>query len=82
MHSSLPISNFLAYLSSFAPLSKTFVEELEKHAKSRSISKGDAYSRKGSYDKKIGFLSSGIMRIYDIDSKGQEWNKVFLTYQT
>ncbi|MFK7951250.1 MAG: Crp/Fnr family transcriptional regulator, partial [Ekhidna sp.] len=47
-----------------------------------SISKGDAYSRKGSYDKKIGFLSSGIMRIYDIDSKGQEWNKVFLTYQT
>lgn len=82
MHSSPHITNFLAYLNSFSSLSPTFVEKLEEHASHKSIKKGQVYSRKESYDKKIGFLSSGIMRIYDIDTKGHEWNKVFLTYQT
>ena len=34
---------------------------------------------KNSYSKKVGFLSKGIIRIYDIDSSGQQWNKVFLS---
>lgn len=82
MHSSPHITSFLAYLNSFSSLSQGFVKELEEHASHQSVKKGHVYSRKESYDKKLGFLSSGIMRIYDVDTKGNEWNKVFLTYQT
>lgn len=82
MLSSPHIANLLAYLNSFSPLSTTFTQELKEQASHKTIPKGQVYLRKGSYDKKLGFLSSGIMRIYDTDVNGQQWNKVLVTYQT
>lgn len=75
-------SNLLAYLDSFSPLSQSFIQELEAQASHKTIPKGQVYSKKGSYDKKIGFLSTGIMRIYDVDANGHQWSKVLVTYQT
>ena len=67
------------YLNSFTELPIAFIDELKSELKSRQIEKNTIYSNKNSYSKKIGFLSKGIMRIYDIDEKGQQWNKVFLS---
>lgn len=69
----------IKYLSSFSKLSVAYINELQEHLSVKRIEKGSIYFDKNSYQKKIGFLSEGIMRIYDIDASGQEWNKVFLS---
>jgi hypothetical protein len=67
------------YLNSFTELPITFIDELKSELKSKQIEKNTIYSNKNSYSKKVGFLSKGIMRIYDIDETGQQWNKVILS---
>lgn len=76
------VSTLIDYLGSFTKLSESLVKMLNVEARSSVIPKGQIYIRKGGYDKSLGFLCSGIMRIYDTDSEGQEWNKALLTYQT
>ena len=70
---------FINYLSSFADLSAAYMEELKANLSIRQIKKETIYYDKNTYSKKVGFLSKGVMRIYDIDESGQEWNKVFLS---
>lgn len=70
---------FIEYLSTLAPLSQRHIDELNKKCQSKQVSKGTIYFDKDCYSTKLGFLSEGIMRIYDIDESGNEWNKVFLT---
>ncbi|MFK7934430.1 MAG: Crp/Fnr family transcriptional regulator [Saprospiraceae bacterium] len=59
-------------------MSTVFIDELKNNLSTKHIAKDTIYFDKNAYAKKMGFLSEGIMRIYDIDSSGQEWNKVFL----
>ncbi|MFK7747112.1 MAG: Crp/Fnr family transcriptional regulator [Kordia sp.] len=47
--------------------------------KSKKVAKETIYFDRDTYSKKLSFLAKGIMRIYDIDESGQEWNKVFLS---
>jgi CRP-like cAMP-binding protein len=68
----------IEYFSSFTNLSNDYIEELKENVSTRQIEKDTIYFDRNSYSKKIGFLSKGIMRIYDIDAAGQEWNKVFI----
>ncbi len=76
------IDSFLAYLTAFHRLPNGLIEGIKRNAKVNEMKKGQVFTCKGAYDKKIGFLSEGIMRIYDVDTQGQQWNKVLLTYQT
>ena len=67
------------YLNSFTKLPIAYIEELKKELWTKKIEKDTIYADKHSYSKKIGFLVKGIVRIYDIASSGQEWNKVFFS---
>jgi len=67
------------YLRSFTDLSSDYVNVLQKHLTVKRIEKGVVYFDKGTYSRKLGFLTEGVMRIYDIDESGNEWNKVFLS---
>ena len=46
-----------------------YVKDLDKH---------DFYSRENQYAKDLGSISNGILRIYYLNEKGEEWNKHFL----
>ena len=72
-------SRLFEYFSSFVRLPITYMEELKKELWTKQIEKDTIYVDKNSYPKKVGFLAKGIIRIYDIDSSGQQWNKVFLS---
>lgn len=67
------------YLKSFVQLPNTYIKELEEQLTITTIKKGTIYIDKNAYSKKLGFLTKGVMRIYDIDESGHEWNKVFLS---
>jgi len=72
-------NHFIDYLSSFTNLSIDCISEFKENLSTKIIEKNTIYFDKDTYSKKLGFLSKGIMRIYDIDSSGQEWNKVILS---
>lgn len=74
-----PHNNFFEYLKSFVKLSDTYAKELGEQATTSTIEKGAIYIDKNAYAKNLGFLMKGVMRIYDIDESGQQWNKVFLS---
>ena len=72
-------SRLFEYFNSLTELPIAYIEELKKNLWTKRIEKNTIYVDKNTYPKKIGFLSKGIIRIYDIDSSGQEWNKVILS---
>lgn len=76
------MQNFIAYLEAFHGFSNEIKENILKNASHKELSEGEVFINKGSYDKVMGFLSEGIMRIYDTDKSGQHWNKSLLNYQT
>ncbi len=67
------------YLNSFISLPNAYMDDLQRHLTVKQIAKGVTYFDKNTYSKKLSFLADGIMRIYDIDASGNEWNKVFLS---
>lgn len=67
------------YFSSFAQLPTSYMDELKSNLRTIQVEKNTIYVDKNSYFKKIGFLTKGIVRIYDIDKSGQHWNKVILS---
>lgn len=67
------------YLKSFVQLPDTYIKELGEQLTISSIKKNTIYIDKNVYSKKLGFLTKGVIRIYDIDESGHEWNKVFLS---
>ncbi|MBX2872303.1 MAG: Crp/Fnr family transcriptional regulator [Saprospiraceae bacterium] len=69
----------LNYLSSFAELSTPYKQEVLKYGKEIHLEKGEIYFDKGTFSKKVAILLEGIMRIFDIDATGREWNKVILS---
>lgn len=70
---------FIDYLNSKTHLSEALIQELEENCSLKYIEKGSLYFDRNSYSAKLGFLAAGVMRIYDIDSAGREWNKVILS---
>lgn len=82
MPPSIHIQSFIAYLEAFNKVSDELKKEVLKNASHKVLNEGEIFINKGGYDKVMGFLSEGIMRIYDIDRQGQDWNKSLLNYQT
>jgi len=76
------VDNFISYLDSFQRCSADLKSKIRQNTSYKNLNEGEVFITKGGYDKVIGFLSEGIMRIYDVDKEGQEWNKSILNYQT
>lgn len=72
-------SQAIEYLGSFAELSAAYKDEVLKFGQEIHLEKGEVYFDKDTYSKKVGILMKGIMRIFDIDAAGREWNKVILS---
>lgn len=67
------------YLNSFANLTEDYKRMLITNSTIKHIEKDAIYFDKKTYSNKLGFLFEGIMRIYDTDNGGNQWNKVFLS---
>ena len=52
--------------------------EIEPLLYLKELDKNDFFSKVGDATRDLGFISSGILRIYYLDEKGREWNKHFL----
>ena len=44
----------------------------------KELNKNDYFSKEGQSTKDLGFIFNGILRIYYLNEKGEEWNKHFL----
>lgn len=70
------------YMDSIAHVDEKFWTSLKEVSKTITLKKGEIYASMGERVKVIGFLMSGIIRIYYLDDKGNEWNKAFLEHPT
>ncbi|NOX45994.1 MAG: hypothetical protein GXO89_03330, partial [Chlorobi bacterium] len=52
--------------------------ELEPLIYIKELDKNDYFSKEGQSTKDLGFIFNGILRIYYLNEKGEEWNKHFL----
>ncbi len=52
--------------------------DLEPHIALKHIDKNEHYSKEGQFTKDIGFVIEGVLRIYYLNEKGEEWTKHFL----
>ena len=67
------------YFNSFVNMPNNYIDELKESISTKEVEKNTIYIGKNSYPKNMGFLLKGIIRIYDIDATGQQWNKVILS---
>ena len=52
--------------------------ELEPLIYTKELEKNDYFSKEGQLTRDLGFVCNGILRIYYLNDKGEEWNKHFL----
>ncbi|MBC8526590.1 MAG: cyclic nucleotide-binding domain-containing protein, partial [Candidatus Cloacimonetes bacterium] len=52
--------------------------ELEPLFYTKELEKKDHFSKEGQLTRDLGFVCNGILRIYYLNDKGEEWNKHFL----
>ncbi len=43
------------------------------------VNKGFCFAKRGEYSKKMAFVTSGVLRAYHCNEKGEEYNKTFFT---
>ncbi len=60
------------------PLSHICWSELEPLVYIKELDQNDYFSKAGELTQCLGFVFSGILRIYYLNDKGEEWNKHFL----
>lgn len=66
------------YIESITKVNDEFWEKLFQISKTIILDKGAKYIKEGEHIKSLGFLESGLIRIYHLDENGNEWNKAFL----
>lgn len=74
----MKINKLKQYFHSIAVLDDSFWIKLQDQLIEIELVAGEAYAKEGSYVKTMGFLHSGLIRIYYLDEGGKEWNKAFL----
>ncbi len=52
--------------------------EIEPLIYIKELDKNDYFSKEGQFTRDLGFVFKGILRIYYLNNKGEEWNKNFL----
>ena len=60
------------------PLGDDCWSELEPLIYIKELDKNDYFSKEGQTTRDLGFIFNGILRIYYLNDKGEEWNKHFL----
>ena len=60
------------------PIGKECWSELEALVYIKELQQKAYFSKEGQLTKELGFVFSGILRIYYLNDKGEEWNKHFL----
>lgn len=65
-------------LEAITKINDEFWLGLQKVVGTAYLKKEEIYAKEGDYVKTIGFLKSGMLRIYYLDENGNEWNKAFL----
>ncbi len=60
------------------PLGEKCWSEIEPLIYIKEFDKNEYYSKEGELTKDLGFIYKGILRIFYLNSKGEEWNKHFL----
>lgn len=71
-------AKFKEYIESITKINDAFWDDLERSSSISIFKKGEEYAKMGEPVKRIGFLVSGIIRIYFLEDDGSEWNKAFL----
>lgn len=66
------------HIEQITKVNEAFWQVLQNNIVASFLEKGTLYAKEGSRVKSIGFLKSGIIRIYYLDENGNEWNKAFL----
>lgn len=60
------------------PIGNECWSEIEPLIYQKVLGKNEYYSKEGQLTKDLGFISKGILRIFYLNEKGEEWNKHFL----
>ena len=60
------------------PLGNECWSEIEPLIYLKEFGKNEYYSKEGQFTRDLGFIVSGILRIFYLNDKGEEWNKHFL----
>ncbi len=66
-------------LNTFLDFNPETSEKLVSLFEEVSLKKGVSFARKGKYSRKIGFVTSGVLRAFYSNDKGEEYNKTFFT---
>ncbi len=60
------------------PLSNECWSEIEPFIYAKELAKNEYFSKEGRFVRELGFIINGILRIFYLNEKGEEWNKHFL----
>jgi CRP-like cAMP-binding protein len=70
------------YLNAISPIQDTTWKRIEPLFSEKALAKGDCFIGEGEIAKQIGFLKSGIVRVFYRNKEGVEYNKHFSTPYT
>jgi len=72
------LNQFITSVNRIYPLGNECWAEIEPLIYIKELDKNEYYSKEGQLTRDLGFISEGILRIYYLNEKGEEWNKHFL----
>ena len=73
------MENIIAFFNNIKPLSEKTIGLMSEVFVPGKLKKGEYFIKKGQFAKEIGFLETGIVRAYYINSDGREYNKTFFS---
>ena len=71
-------TQFKTSIESIHPLGDECWSEIEPHIYTRELVRNEYFSKEGQLAKDLGFICDGILRIFYLNDRGEEWNKHFL----
>ncbi len=60
------------------PLGNECWSEIEPLIYTKELDKNEYFSKEGQLTRELGLISNGILRVFYLNEKGEEWNKLFL----
>lgn len=60
------------------PLGNECWSEIEPFIYIKELDKNEYFSKEGQLTRDLGLISNGILRVFYLNEKGEEWNKLFL----
>ena len=73
------MNRFFQEFNNISPIDKDCCCLIREKIKFETFDRLQFYSRENDISKKISFVCDGVLRIFHLDSEGNEWNKHFFT---